>query len=444
VSTNTSVSTFRRFLVSLAALIAWGANPHSAWASPKIEHWVLDNGARVYFIRTTEIPLVQIRLVFDAASSRDPAGKAGVAIMTNSMLREGAADRNADQIAAGFESLGAQFGDSCERDMAIVDLRSLSDRKLLNPALDLYARIIAQPTFPVEAFERERARALVSLQRDAQSPEESSQKAFWRELYGNHPYAMDPLGTPESLRAITREDLAAHHARYYTGANAWLAIVGDVSLNEAKQIATRVVGGLPRGEVAAKLPPAPVGKSRRLLIPFPAQQSHINIGHPAIARSDPDFFPLIVGNYVLGGGGLVSRLSNEVREKRGYSYAVYSYFSPMRAEGPFVIGLQTQNAQRDAAVAVVRRVLADFLEQGPTPEELQAAKRNITGGFPLRIDSNRKIAELLAAIGFHGLPLDYFDDYIKRVDAVTAEQVRAAFQRHVQPQNLLTVIVGGR
>lgn len=427
-----------------AAALVLLALSATAFATPKIEHWKLDNGARVYFVRTTELPLVQLRLVFDAASSRDPVGKGGVAVFTNGMLRQGADGLGADQIALGFEGLGAEFGTSAERDMAIVELRSLSDRKLLDPALDLLAKVIAKPTFPDDALARERARALVGLQRDEQQPDAIVEKAFWRALYGDHPYARHPLGTPDTVRAITRADLTAHHARYYTGTNAWLAIVGDASTAEAKDIARRVLGGLPRGEPAPPLAPVPArSKANRQAIDFPAQQSHIRLGQPGIARNHPDYFPLIVGNYTLGGGGLVSRLADEIREKRGYSYSVYSYFLPMRERGPFVLGLQTKNVQRDDALKVVRKVLEDFVAEGPSAQELEAAKKHLTGSFPLRLDSNKKIADNLAVIGFYDLPLDYLDTFIPRIEAVTAEQVREAFKRNVNPEVLATVIVGG-
>ncbi|MBI3899789.1 MAG: insulinase family protein [Gammaproteobacteria bacterium] len=414
-----------------------------ALAVPKIEHWTLDNGVRVLFVRTTELPLMQLHIAFDAASSRDPEGKHGVALLTNSMLRQGAGSLNADQIASGFERLGAEYGDSAERDMAVIELRSLSDPKLLNPALDLLAQLLGQPSFPPEALERERARTLIGLQQQQQSPEVIADQTFMRLVYGNHPYAHDPLGTAESLRAISRADLAAHHARYYVGSNAWLAMVGNASVSEAKEIAKRALGRLPRGELAPPLPNVVSMDSRRQVVSFPAQQTHVRFGHVAISRDDPDFFPLVVGNYTLGGGGLVSRLADEVREKRGYSYSVYSYFQPMRVPGPFAIGLQTKNVQRDDAINVARQVLADFVEHGPTPAELESAKRHLTGSFPLRLDSNQKIAENLAYIGFYGLPLNYLDQYIAKIEAVTAEQIRAAFKRHVDLQRAITVVVGG-
>jgi len=418
--------------------------PLLAHAAPKIQHWTLANGARVYFVEAHELPMVQVRVVFDAGASRDPEGKSGVANLTGTMLREGAAGLSADDIAQRFESLGAQFGAGADRDMAATDLTSLTDKQLLEPALELFAKILTGPSFPEESLKRERERLLVALARDAQSPGSVAQKAFFRGLYGGHPYGRDPIGDEPSLKGIAREDIIAHHKRYYVGANAWVTLVGDVSLTDAKRISERIAGTLPAGTEPAPLPRVHELKSAaNQRIAFPASQSHILVGQPGIARNDPDYFPLYVGNYILGGGGLVSRLSEEVREKRGLSYSVYSYFMPMRVPGPFTLGLQTQNAQREQALRIMRQVLEEFVAKGPTDRELEAAKKHITGGFPLRLDSNRKIAEILAAIGFYHLPLTYLDEFIPKVEAVTAQQIRDAFQRRVKPDKMVTVIVGG-
>jgi len=416
----------------------------AAVAGPKIEHWTLPNGARVYFVPAHELPMVQLRAVFDAGSSRDPAGKPGLARLVNGLLEEGAAGLNADEIARRFENLGAEFGSSSDRDMVTVDLRSLSDSALLDPALDLFARILATPTFPQENLERQREQSLVGLQKEAQSPGAIADRKFYRALYGTHPYAQSPAGDEPGLKAIVRDDLVAFHKRFYVGANAWFVIVGDVSEREAKRIAKQLVGQLPTGEMAPALPPpSALAAAQEQRITFPASQTHVQIGQPGMRRGDPDYFPLYVGNYILGGGGLVSRLSDEVREKKGLSYSVYSYFMPLRVDGPFMLGLQTKNTQRDEAVKLLRQVLAEFVAKGPTDKELEAAKKHITGGFPLRIDSNGKIAEYLAVIGFYGLPLTYLDDFIPRVEAVTAEQVRDAFRRRVHPDKMATVMVGG-
>ena len=415
-------------------------------ATPKIEHWTLKNGARVYFVEAGNLPMVTLNVVFDAGSARDLQGRNGLSMLTNHLLNDGTGELDADAIAATFEGLGAEFGSSNDRDMAGVSLRSLSDRALLDPALDLFTRVQAAPSFPAASFERERQRALLGLKQAEASAGDVAAKAFIAQLYKGHPYALPAEGSEAGLKALTRNDLAAFHARHYVGRNAVLALIGDIKLSEAKAIAERVLGGLPAGEAAPALPRVmdvvPRARAERVLS-HPSTQTHILIGEAGMARNDPDYFALYLGNHVLGGSGLVSRLSQEVREQRSLSYSVYSYFMPLREPGPFLLGLQTKNSQRAEALTVVRRVLKEFAEKGPTPEELVAAKKNVTGGFPLRIDSNKKIAEYLTVIGFYGLPLTYIDDFIPRIEAVTAEQIRDAFRRRVHPENMLTVVVGG-
>jgi zinc protease len=419
--------------------------PLVSQAGPTIERWTLDNGTRVYFVAAPELPMVQLRVAFDAAGARDPKDKNGLAQLTNLMLREGAAGLSTDDIAQRFEGLGAEFGTGAGRDMATVDLRSLTDRALLEPALELFANIVTMPTFPAESLARERARMLVGLAQEKQSPGAVAQKLFMRTLYGEHPYAADPSGDEQSLARIGRADMVEHYRRYYVGRNAWLVMVGDLSLAQARRIAQRVVGALPAGETPAALPsPAVLAAPIEKLNEFPSSQSHVLVGQPGIARGDSDYYALYVGNYILGGGGLVSRLSNEIREKRGLSYSVYSDFSPMRVPGPFLMGLQTRNAQRGEALRVIRSVLETFTREGPTAQELEAAKKNITGGFPLRLDSNRKIADQLGVIAYYDLPLSYLDDFSARVEAVTAEQVRDAFRRRLNVERMATVIVGGK
>jgi zinc protease len=415
-------------------------------ATPKIERWTLQNGARVYFVESRDLPMVALNVVFDAGSARDPQGRNGLSMLADRLLNQGTEKLNADQIAERFESLGAEYDAGSDRDMATVSLRSLSDRKLLDPALTVLAQLIAAPAYPAESLERERARALLGLKQATESPDDVANKAFFAQLYRNHPYALPPEGSDSGLRAITREDLEKFHAQYYVGRNVVFALIGNVSRHQAEEIAERVVGKLPAGEAPPPLPKVPdvvPAKGTERVIAHPSTQSHILIGEIGIRRNDPDFYTLYLGNFILGGSGLVSRLSDEIREKRGLSYSVYSYFYPLREPGPFILGLQTKNSQRGEALAVARRTLAKFTEKGPTAEELAAAKKNISGGFPLRFDSNRKIAEYLTVIGFYGLPLTYLDDFIPKIEAVTADQIRDAFRRRVHPEHMVTVIVGG-
>jgi zinc protease len=219
--------------------------------------------------------------------------------------------------------------------------------------------------------------------------------------------------------------------------------VGALSRSEAEALALQLTELLPAGGDAVAPPAVVLPKAGELRLPHPAAQAHIHVGLPALKRGDPDFYTLMVGNYSLGGGGFVSRLMKEVRDKRGFAYSVYSYFAPMKESGPFQIGLQTKRTQANDALKVTRDVLQQFIAEGPSESELKAAKANIVGSFPLRLDSNRKILDNVAAIGFYGLPLDYLDTYAANIQKVTAADVRAAFARHVQAEHLVTVVVAG-
>jgi len=427
-----------KILVAGAALVL-AAMAH---AGPDIQSWTTSNGARVLFVAAPELPMVDVRVVFDAGSARDGA-KAGLASLTNALMSEGAGEWDADQIAERLENVGADLGSGSLRDMAWLSVRSITETKALDTALETLSAILTRPTFPAGALERLRQATLVGLRQSEQNPGRVGKKAFFRKVYGDHPYATDPDGTLPSVEALTRDEVLAHYKRYYVAKNAVVAIVGALDRAAAERLAERLVGGLPAGEHAPMLPDVkPLEEARTRRIAFPSSQTHIYAGQPGIRRGDPDYFPLYVGNHILGGSGLVSLLSEEVREKRGLSYSVYSYFLVMRKPGPFLTGLQTKNSQAEEALKVMMETIARFVEEGPTDEQLEAAKKNITGGFPLRISSNKKIVEYLAMIGFYGLPLDYLDRFVERVEAVTREQIRDAFRRHLQPDRFLTVIVG--
>ncbi len=376
----------------------------TAQAAPPIQHWTLANGARVYFVESRELPMLQLRVAFDAGAAREPAGKQGLARLTAGLLREGAGTLDANRIAATLEDLGAELGVDASLDAAEIQLRSLSERGMREPALEVLRQMLLDPSFPEDSVKRERARALVRLQQARQSPGEVAGRAFYQALYGSHPYARHPNGDDAGLNAVTRADVVEFHRRHYVGANAVLAVVGDLSNSEARALAQRLLGDLPAGSSPPMLPPVPERvKGGTKNVPHPSSQVHILMGQPGMTRTDADYFPLLVGNHILGGGGLVSRLSEEIRERRGLSYSVYSYFTPLRERGPFVVGLQTENARRQEAETVMRRTVAEFIAHGPTELELAAAKQQLVGGFPLRIDSNRKIVEYLAIIGLYRL-----------------------------------------
>ena len=427
--------TMKKLLTAIVALLA----AHSALAGVKIEHWVSPAGARVFFVESRALPILDVQVDFAAGSMFDPPGKSGTAGLTRSVLGLGAGKLDETAIAEQMADIGATLGGGADTDRASVAMRTLATAEKRDAALAVLRTVVQAPRFEAAIFEREKARTIAGLKEAMTRPDSIAGKAFWAAMYPDHPYGRS--ATPESVAVLTRDDLTAHHATYYTAANASITLVGDINRGEAEKIAEAIAAGLPKG-APATLPPAPrVAPGKAVRLAHPASQAHIHIGMPAIERGNADFFPLIVGNYTLGGGGFVSRLMKEVRDKRGYAYSVSSYFNPLRQAGPFQIGLQTKRAQAKDAIALSRDVLDGFLKDGPSMEELAAAKANLTGSFPLRLDSNRKILDNVAVIGFYGLPLDYLDHYQQKVQAVTVDDVKRAFSRHVRPADLMTVTV---
>jgi zinc protease len=414
-----------------------------AIAVPAIENWRTANGVPVYFIPARELPMVDAQILFNAGSIRD-GEHPGLAMLANALLEEGAGNWSADAIADRLDRVGARLGAGSRRDSAWVSLRSLTDPRYLQPAVETVARLLAEPAFAPDAVERVRKQMLTALQERAQSPSAIAQDAFYKALYGDHPYGSPPEGTPTSLNAIARADLLSFHRRHYVAANAVIAIVGDLDRPAAERLASALVGQLPQGEAAPPPPPAPaVPASQTIRVPHPSSQSHILIGQVGVSRADPDYYALYLGNHVLGGNGLVSQLSQEIREKRGLAYGAYSAFSPMRQAGPFTISLQTRNDQADTALQVAHATLRAFAADGPDPRALEEARQNITGGFALDLAGNGKLAGALGSIAFHGLPLDYLQNYIGTMNGITLEQVKSAWRRRVQQDKLIIVIVGG-
>ncbi|MDD3883726.1 MAG: pitrilysin family protein [Gallionella sp.] len=412
-------------------------------ATPMIQQWQSASGARVLFVENHDIPMLDVAVTLPAGSRFDHPEKSGVAGLTQHLLDLGAGGLGEDEIARNLADLGAQLGGSFDQDRAVVSLRTLSSEAERGQALEIMAKVVQQPAFPEAVLAREKARVIAALKEAETKPETIADKAFQKAVFGQHAYALPVSGEPLTLQKVNVQDLRDFYAAHYRAGAAVVAIMGDASRAQAEKIAQQLTGALPTGKPVEQAAPAVARiAASEQRINHPASQSHILVGAPGIARSDPDYFPLYVGNYVLGGGGFVSRLMNEVREKRGMAYSVYSYFMPLQQGGAFQIGLQTKKDQADEALQIVRQTLAEFIAKGPTDKELHAAKQNIVGGFPLRIDSNRKILDYLSMIGFYDLPLTYLEDFPRRVEQVSAVQVRAAFARHLDTAAMATVIVG--
>jgi zinc protease len=422
----------------------------SAQAILPIEKLDSVKGAKAYLVQTQALPMLDIEISVDAGDRFDPTGKSGLASMTAELMNYGARSSKGAlseaQIADEIADLGANFGISVGGERAVIRIRSLSRKDLRDRAVQLASAMLSAPTYDAKILEREKQRAITGLLEAETKPESVLERRFRKSVYGNYPLSESP--SVKSVGSVSISDLARFHQQFYRGDRIIVSIVGDVSPAEANEIVEVLLKNVPQSGAAIPALPqferSPIEPlaSRQIYIPFDSQQAHIAMGMTAITRSNPDYFPLIVGNYILGGGGFVSRLMSEVREKRGLAYSVFSYFAPGKDTGIFQAGLQTKGDQATLALEVMNSTIANFIANGATPSELQAAKANLVNGFPLRIDNNRKLLDNVSSIAWNDLPLDTLETWTTKVDAVTLEQVSAAFQKYLAMDRMKIVVLG--
>ena len=414
----------------------------NVYASPHIQSWTTQHGAKVLFVENKLLPMVDVRIVFDAAGSRDGA-LPGLAMLTNGLLAEGAAGKDAQELAESFESVGAQFGNDSLRDMAYVGVRTLTDEQYMSTAIHALADVLVRPDFPQDAFERELARMKVAVEARKQSPSDIAEEAFFEAVYAGHPYALPAGGTEQSLETITLQDIKAFYGQHYVSSNAIIVIVGAVDRITAERMVDTLFDGLPAGSKPDPLPPVPdLAQAKTVKIDFPSKQSHIYVGQPGMKRNDEDFFKLYVANHPFGGSGFASRLVETIREDRGLAYSVSSNFSPMRERGPFMMNLQTRADQTDEALLLLKAELDKYVAKGPDKDELEDSVSNITGSFPLSLDSNSKVLGFLAMIGFYDLPEDYLETYIDNIRKVERSDIRQVLKNRIDVDKMVTVIIG--
>jgi zinc protease len=400
--------------------------------------------------------MVDVQIDFDAGSRRDPVLQAGLASITASLASKGvragadgapALDENA--LGEAWADLGASFGGGAGNDRMSFSLRSLTYPDLLAKATQLAARQLGEPTFPEAIWARERSTLNAALKEANTRPATLVARAFNNAVYGQHPYGFEM--TEATLARIEVADMQAFYREMVQPCRAVVTVVGALDRAQTDALVTTLFArlALSRSAKTGTCPALPVVREVAALekpldqrIAFDSAQAHVLIGQPGYKRNDPDFFALTVGNYILGGGGFVSRLTHEVREKRGLSYSVYSYFAPGLHAGAFTLGLQTRPDQAAQAVKVSKDVVAEFVANGPLDAELKAAKDNLIGGFALRIDTNRKLLDNIANIAWNQLPLNYLDTWTQQIEKVTAADIKAAFARKLQPQKMVTVVLG--
>ena len=442
---TTVVSTFTRGGFLALILVS------TAWAGLPIEHWVHANGAQVYLVRSPGIPMVDIQLDFDAGDRRSPMDKTGLAGLMASATRNGvkaapglkALDENA--LGEAWADLGASFSASAGNDRLTFALRSLTYPDVLTQASALAARQLGEPAFPEKLWQRDRPKLIASIKEANTRPATVAARAYGKAVYGSHPYGRET--TEADLRNISSADMQALHAQAVRSCYARISMVGAVDRAQADTLVATLLARLPSGHCPA-LPPveevAPLMAPFEQRIAFESAQAHVLVGQPGIKRSSPDYFALLVGNHILGGGGFTARLTEEVREKRGLTYGITSSFSPGLHAGAFTISLQTRPDQAQQALDILRAEVRRFIADGPTDQELKAAKDNLVGGFALRVDSNRKLLDNVANIAWNRLPLDYLDTWTDQVQRISASDIREAFARTLQPQTMVTVVLGDK
>ena len=431
--------------------LATGLVACAVQASVVIEHWTEPSGARVALIRLTNLPMVDLQVDVDAGSRRDPEALTGLASATTLMLTQsvrahnGQAALDENAVAEAWADLGAQFGVSATSDRMSVRLRTLSQGDVAQSAIDLAAKQLAYPAFDAPLWDRDRQRLIAAWQDRQQQPDVIASRSFQQAVFRGHPYGRE--AEPEHWQRMTVTDMANFYREHALACNARVSVVGDVTREQASAWVQQLLAawaphGCPVLPAVAEV--EPLAEAQAIRLPAQASQAHIWVGQPGIARADPDFFPIVVGNHILGGSGFTSRLMQEIREKRGLTYGVFSFFSPGKHAGTFGANMQTRPDQAQQALDLIQAEIRQFVERGPTAKELADAQQSLVQGFVLRIDTNRKLLDNLAAMLWNDLPMDYLDNWTQQIQAVTREQIQAAFARVLQPERMVTVVVGGQ
>ena len=462
----------RRFLLSprgLAslALCALSLTPAYAADAPLPTAFFSEAGVRVLHLQTSGPAILDIALEVKAGSRYDPPNKAGVADLTSGLigvaLAPGLGQPAVEEAAHGREAsrLALQRSVSAGSDWASMRIRALADEADRAAVIDWVGQSLARPSFAQALVERERAASVQSLADQLAQPQTRATRALWASMYPGHPYGLRP--TPESLSSITPADLEAFYQANWRPERMRMAIVGPVTQAEARRIADALLRPLVQSHAqwpavaqqaaTARVPSAAASRAALLarlgpatpqVLPMDTAQAHIWLGMPVVQRSErDDSMVLQVANHILGGGGFAALLTEEIREKRGLAYSVFSAVRPQVDAGPFFIGMQTQQAKAEESLEVIRATLKDFIEKGPTPQQLDAARKNLLGGYALQIDSNSKLLNQLAAMAAYDLPLDTLQTYTQRVQAVTAEDIRRVLRERIDLNRLQTVLVGG-
>ncbi len=410
-------------------------------AAVDLQRVVSPGGIEAWLIEDHSSPILSIALGFRGGAALDPAGKEGLAEMATSLLDEGAGDLDAEGFQQRLADLAVDLSFETGLDDASAQLRTIADRR--DAAFDLLRLALVSPRFDAEPVERIRGQLLAGLARQVTRPGDIADRAWWRTVFPDHPYGRDPSGTPASLAAITQADLQGWAQGRLARDNLVIGVVGDIGAGELAPLLDRTFGALPAASAPAALPEATAHASGDVIVIERAvPQSVVVLGEYALRRDDPDYYAASLVNYILGGGGFASRLTREVRERRGLAYSVSSALITLDRAGLVQADVATENARVAESIAVIREQWRRMAEEGPTAEELADAKTFLIGSFPLRLASTGSAARMLVGIQLDRLGFDYLDRRDALINAVTLEEARRVARRLLDPARLTVVVVG--
>jgi zinc protease len=424
--------------IAAATVAVAGVAPASAI---EIEKVVSPGGIEAWLVSEAAVPLVSVQFAFDGGAAQDPAGKPGVANLVSVLLDEGAGDIASSEFQEKLETLAIEMSFDADRDGFYGSMQTLTEN--LDEAADLLRLAITEPRFDADAIERMRVQTQSGLRRELQDPDAVAGRLWSRVVFGDHPYGRPVKGTLETVASITADDLRAFRDDTFARDTLKIAVVGDIDAKRLAPLLDEIFGGL---RETAKLTPVPEATlpdgGVREVVEMEIPQTVIQFGRPGLKRTDPDFIPAYVVNHILGGGAFSSRLYQEVREKRGLSYSVYSFLYPLDRAGLIAGGAATRNDRAAESLAIIDEEIKRMSDQGPTAEELDKAKRYLKGSYPLRFDTSSKIARQLVEIQRDDLGMDYINRRNDLIDAVTIEDARRVARRLYGDGSLYVTMVG--
>jgi zinc protease len=431
-------ATLPAFILFLAACAFIAPRPAAAVTVERVES---PGGIVAWLVRDSMVPLVSIEFSFRGGAALDPDGKTGLADMTTSLLDEGAGDMDSQAFQRKLSDLAVSIGFDAGMDTIRGNLKTLNTTR--DEAVDLLALALTKPRFDEDAVERIRQQILAGLARRSTDPDTIAGRVWWKAVFPNHPYGQPSQGTTETIATIAADDMRRLVSERFARDQLIVGVVGDITPDELAPLLDRAFGALPaNGRPFIMVEPEPQAAGQIFVVESDVPQSVVLFGHGGIRRDDRDYYTAYIMNYILGGGGFASRLYEEVREKRGLAYSVYSYMTPLSAAGIYSGGVSTANARVGESIDVIRAEWARMRDDGVSETELKDAKTYLTGSFPLRFTSTDRIARMLVGMQYNDLGIRYLDERNAFIEAVTLDDIQRVARRLLKPDDLTIVVVG--